>query len=200
MTVQMTVLPPNAVSLKDGHPITTSLKVAEVFGKEHSKVLKAIKALDCSEEFAQANFGLGSYLDKNNQPRPMYEITRDGFTFLGMGFTGPQAARFKEAYIAAFSAMASALGQGRPPLPAPTPKMEIEETEYWRMKAELAELRLEKLTNEKRKRNNPTRQQEEDIIRLVRQGCGPTEISKKVSRPLGGVKTIIKRLRDEGRL
>ena len=32
-------------------------------------------------------------------------MTRDGFTFLAMGFTGPRAAVFKEAYIEAFNKM-----------------------------------------------------------------------------------------------
>ena len=35
----------------------------------------------------------------------MYYMTRDGFTFLAMGFTGKVAARFKEAYIEAFNEM-----------------------------------------------------------------------------------------------
>ncbi len=39
----------------------------------------------------------------------MYEMTRDGFTFVGMGFTGPQAARFREAYITAFNKMEDTL-------------------------------------------------------------------------------------------
>jgi len=36
---------------------------------------------------------------------PMYEMTRDGFSFLVMGFTGAKAAQFKEAYIEAFNRM-----------------------------------------------------------------------------------------------
>lgn len=35
----------------------------------------------------------------------MYYLTRDGFTFLAMGFTGKVAAKFKEAYIEAFNDM-----------------------------------------------------------------------------------------------
>lgn len=35
----------------------------------------------------------------------MYYLTRDGFTFLAMGFTGKVAAQFKEAYIKAFDDM-----------------------------------------------------------------------------------------------
>jgi phage regulator Rha-like protein len=35
----------------------------------------------------------------------MYYVTRDGFSFLAMGFTGKKAAQWKEKYIAAFNAM-----------------------------------------------------------------------------------------------
>ena len=41
-----------------------------------------------------------------------YNITRDGFTFLAMGYTGKKAAEFKEKYIAAFNAMEQQLKQG----------------------------------------------------------------------------------------
>lgn len=181
MPAQITVLPPNAVRLKDGHAITTSLYVAEVFGKEHSKVLKAIKALDCSEEFAQANFGPGSYLDKNNQPRPMYEITRDGFTFLGMGFTGAEAARYKEAYIAAFNKMAQALlNQALMPQPAPT--IEIDAAEYYKLRAELAELKLESAVNTKRRRRNFTAAEKSTMRDLRAKGLGAKTIGERLGR------------------
>ena len=44
----------------------------------------------------------------------MFELTRDGFVFLVMGFTGPKAARWKEAYIAAFNAMEAQLAARTP--------------------------------------------------------------------------------------
>ncbi|GAB6178142.1 hypothetical protein JCM16814_30330 [Desulfobaculum senezii] len=73
-----------------GNPMTTSLKVAEVFGKEHKNVIQSIEQLDCSEEFRKLNFQLSSYSVPNNRrPYPMYLMTRDGFTFLAMGFTIP---------------------------------------------------------------------------------------------------------------
>jgi hypothetical protein len=42
---------------------------------------------------------------------PAYRMTRDGFTFLCMGFTGAEAARWKEAYINAFNRMEAELQQ-----------------------------------------------------------------------------------------
>jgi len=90
---------------RDGQAVADSRIIADVFGKEHSKVLRAIRSLECSDEFAQANFGQGSYINENNREMPMYEMTRDGFSFLVMGFTGKEAAQWKEKYIAAFNLM-----------------------------------------------------------------------------------------------
>jgi len=89
--------------------ITTSLNLACVFDKPHSDVLKSIRNMDIPEEFAEGNFSCGSYSDLNSQKRPMYEITRDGFTLLAMGFTGRKAMAFKLAYIEAFNQMDSRL-------------------------------------------------------------------------------------------
>lgn len=99
----------NLVSIEDSQVVTTSLKVAEAFGKNHRDVLKAIRELDCSPEFHGRNFALSFKISKlpNNGHRkdPMYYITRDGFVFLVMGFTGKTAAKLKEAYINAFNEM-----------------------------------------------------------------------------------------------
>lgn len=101
----------SAVAVKDGKVVTTSLKIAEVFGREHSKILRAIRELDCSGNFTEANFGLSEYTDSTGRKLPMYEITKDGFAFLVFGFTGTKAAEFKEAYIEAFNRMEEALKQ-----------------------------------------------------------------------------------------
>lgn len=88
--------------------ITTSLAVSQHFGKKHQHVLEAIRNLECSPEFGASNFRLSSYTTSQGKSQPMYEITRDGFSFLCMGFTGAQAAAWKEKYIAAFNALAQA--------------------------------------------------------------------------------------------
>lgn len=94
-----------------GNEVTTSLIVAEVFKKEHSKVLRDIENLSCSEEFRAANFGVSSYITSQNKQLPMYEMTKDGFTFLVMGYTGKAAAKFKEDFINAFNTMEKQLRQ-----------------------------------------------------------------------------------------
>ena len=88
---------------------TTSLKVAEHFGKRHDRVLRAINNLECSPEFTESNFGVSEYKDASGKSNPYYEMTKDGFTFLAMGFTGKEAAKWKEAYINAFNKMAEQL-------------------------------------------------------------------------------------------
>ena len=120
----------NAIALTEFNPSlavingtikTTSLKVAEHFGKRHKNVLQAVKNLECSPEFHQLNFqpmlidveiGQGAI-----RQDPAYEMTKDGFTFLAMGFTGKEAAKWKEAYINAFNAMAIQLSTNPLQLP-----------------------------------------------------------------------------------
>ena len=94
--------------------VTTSLSVAESFEKDHSHVLRDIRALmaDLSEDFSQSNFGLAEYLDGQGKKRPCFELTRDGFTLLAMGFTGKKALEFKLKYIKAFNYMEAAIRQG----------------------------------------------------------------------------------------
>lgn len=99
----------NLVSITDSKAMTTSLIISEAFEKQHKDVLRAVGSVECSKEFAERNFAPGSYFDANKQLRPMFNITRDGFTFLAMGFTGSKAAEFKEKFIAAFNAMENAL-------------------------------------------------------------------------------------------
>ncbi|MBF0802916.1 MULTISPECIES: Rha family transcriptional regulator [unclassified Neisseria] len=103
------------VRLSGNRLITTSLAVSNHFGKKHAHVLRDIENLDCSDEFRESNFGLSSYTTSQNKKLPMYEITRDGFVFLCMGFTGTQAAQWKEKYIAAFNAMEAELSRPRAP-------------------------------------------------------------------------------------
>ena len=93
--------------------ITTSLKISNFFGREHKNVLQAIDKLECSQQFTQLNFQLSSYSDSTGRSLPMYDITRDGFVILAMGFTGAEAMKWKERYIQAFNQMEAELLQQR---------------------------------------------------------------------------------------
>lgn len=105
--------PAEIISLHQGRPVTTSLKVAEVFGKQHKDVLRKIATLECSKDFNERNFALVTYQDGKGEARPAYEMTKDGFIFVVMGFTGAKAAATKEAYINAFNWMAEQLAAQR---------------------------------------------------------------------------------------
>ncbi|OKP27570.1 Rha family transcriptional regulator [Serratia fonticola] len=117
MNNQLAILTPE-VTTSNGRVITTSKAVAGYFGKRHDDVLKKIRNLDCSPEFHARNFA-EMFIDVkigNGAVRqmPTYEITRDGFAFLGMGFTGKKAAQFKENYINAFNKMEAELLSRKP--------------------------------------------------------------------------------------
>ena len=111
------------VRLSGDRLIVSSLDISNHFGKQHKDVLRAVDNLECSDEFRRRNFAPTVY----HRPNPsggkgiearMYEITRDGFVFLCMGFSGQQAATWKERYIEAFNKMEAAL---RAPAPAARP-------------------------------------------------------------------------------
>ena len=84
---------------------SSSLDIAAHFDKQHKDVLRAIRNLECSEDFNGRNFAPVKYKDEKGELRESFKITRDGFTFLAMGFTGKKAAAWKEAYINAFNQM-----------------------------------------------------------------------------------------------
>jgi len=107
----------------DGVAFCTSLQVADHFRKEHKHVLRDIEAtiaqvlessnkpksgLNGNDLFQKADYeittGIGAKVKK-----PMYLLTRDGFTLLVMGYTGTRAMRFKLAYMDAFNQMEQAL-------------------------------------------------------------------------------------------
>lgn len=103
----------NAVAVSNGKVTTTSLKIAEVFGKLHKDVLKVIESLQVPDNWHKRNFALMQIDRKigNGAIRKdkAYSITRDGFTLLVMGFTGKAAMQFKIAYLEEFNRMETEL-------------------------------------------------------------------------------------------
>lgn len=95
-------MPDNAlVFIKNDTPLTTSLIVAEKFGKEHRDVLKAIENLIADMGSAQNCTNSSPYFIKSSYVHPqnkrtfkVYNMTRDGFSLLAMGFTGKKALEF----------------------------------------------------------------------------------------------------------
>lgn len=112
-TIEPNVEVATLCEVRESQVVTTSLRVAEIFSRRHSDVLQSIKSLDCSDGFRERNFSL-TLKDKELRgcvvrQDPFYFITRDGFIFLVMGFTGKTAAKYKEAYIYAFNEMEAKL-------------------------------------------------------------------------------------------
>ncbi|MDR2152605.1 MAG: phage regulatory protein/antirepressor Ant [Helicobacteraceae bacterium] len=86
----------------------TSRDIAAVFEKRHSDVIRGIEALPL-DEYRQRNFASAEYIDDQGKPRKEYNITRDGFALLAMGFTGAKAYQWKVAFIDAFNKMEAEL-------------------------------------------------------------------------------------------
>lgn len=91
--------------------LTTSLKVADKFEKQHKDVLESIRSIRDAMSTAEfsALFKETSYKASNGKNNPMYEMNRDGFSLLAMGFTGEKALKWKLDYINAFNIMESEL-------------------------------------------------------------------------------------------
>lgn len=98
--------------------VTDSITVAQVFKKEHGKVIRSIEALQCSKEFTQANFGLSEYRDTSGKLNKKYLLKRDGLMFLVMGYTGEKAAEYKEMFIHEFNRMEDYIQQKQASLPS----------------------------------------------------------------------------------
>lgn len=105
------------VIMHDEKVVTTSLKVAEIFEKEHRDVMKSIRNLTAQNFAVKKMFVEESYLNSRNQQQPMYYMNRDGFTLLAMGFTGSKAMEFKLKYIEAFNKMEQIVKQELPQTP-----------------------------------------------------------------------------------
>ncbi|WP_239688269.1 Rha family transcriptional regulator [Pseudomonas putida] len=96
------------VEARDGKAFATSQQVASAFGKQHHHVMQKLESLECSDQFLTSNFSRVQFEHRGNTYEAI-EMTKDGFVFLVMGFTGAKAAAIKEGYIHAFNAMAEQL-------------------------------------------------------------------------------------------
>lgn len=92
------------INIKNDEAVTTSLLVAEAFGKRHDNVIQAINRL---LEFKESRemFHQGTYINSQNHKMPMFYMNRDGFSLLVMSFTGKKAIEWKFKYIEAFNQM-----------------------------------------------------------------------------------------------
>jgi Rha family phage regulatory protein len=103
------------VTVKDGEVFASSRDVAAFFEKEHRHVLRDIDGLIRAEpDLALRGFSGGGvprfgqtpYVEPSTgQTYRLFEMTRDGFMLLAMGFTGSKALKWKMRYIEAFNIM-----------------------------------------------------------------------------------------------
>lgn len=105
---------------ESNQPLTNSKLVAEVFGKNHKDVMKAIGNL--TEGSAQncavlEMFSESTYKNEQNKEQPMFIMNQDGFTLLAMGFNGKKAMEFKLKYIEAFNKMKKEIEVTKPSVP-----------------------------------------------------------------------------------
>ena len=98
------VINDKAVNLvaNNGQVFASSLDISSVFEKPHDEVLRKIRTFS---ERGLRNFTESSYLNAQNKQQPMFEMNRDGFAFLAMGFTGKKAEDWKLDFIDAFNLM-----------------------------------------------------------------------------------------------
>jgi phage regulator Rha-like protein len=136
MIVAQDIPAPAALGLRlDGSvALVNSRDVAEAFGKQHAHVLRDIDALlagaggaskaakgghpnlDGSSNQAVSDWFrlVLAWHEEAQRETRSFDLTRDGFTLLVMGWTGERAMQFKVAYIQAFNAMETSLRANGP--------------------------------------------------------------------------------------
>lgn len=81
-----------------------SRDVAQHFEKQHKDVLESIRNLTAENSATKSMF-IETSFESRGKFYPQYELTRDGFSLLVMGFTGSKALEWKLKYIEAFNEM-----------------------------------------------------------------------------------------------
>lgn len=105
------------VIMYDQQAVTTSLQVAENFGKRHDNVLRDIDTIKKDVPNFEEMFIETTEPDSYGRDRRIYYMNRDGFSLLAMGYTGSKAMEFKLKYIEAFNKMEQVVRQELPQTP-----------------------------------------------------------------------------------
>lgn len=125
-TVSYTPSECDLVKMRDGFCYTTTNQIADIFDREHYRVVAIIDEYLSKTEKDNANFGVIStnqstsefmqehikeitYLDSQNRPQKAYELDEYAFSMVALSFTGNKAERFKIAFINQFFNMRQAL-------------------------------------------------------------------------------------------
>lgn len=182
--------------------VTSSLLIAEKFGKEHKNVMQSIRNLigGTAENSAIAEmFSESTYLNEQNKEQPMFLMNRDGFTLLAMGFTGKKAMQFKLEYIKAFNSMEAQIKASQKPksqleilqmsinqLVEQEHRLSSVERDVAETKKEIAEMKQERIENGKllleaevSENKVPEISMRNKIRRLVNQYAAATNTSQR---------------------
>lgn len=112
--------------IRNGSVYANSRDVAACFEKDHKHVMRDVRDIrhqlrsnplknkDGSnfERISDGWFVVSTYVDGVGRSQEQFDMTRDGFTLLAMGFTGAKALAFKIRYIQRFNEMEEALRTG----------------------------------------------------------------------------------------
>ena len=107
------------VTVEDNQAVTTSLKVAEYFNREHSKIISLIESKISNTAIfggikidASKWFQITDYVDSRGRKQSMYFMNRNGFMYTVMGIHGASAEELKMQFILAFETMEQKLKYG----------------------------------------------------------------------------------------
>lgn len=95
-----------------------SHEVAEMVGKEHSKLLRDIR--NYIENLNQSKIGFvdffreSTYLDSKGESRPCFDVTKKGCEFIAHKLTGIKGTKFTAQYINRFHDMENTIREGIP--------------------------------------------------------------------------------------
>ena len=125
-----------------GQLTVSSLQIAENFEKRPADVHEAIENLTAENSVVKSLFIESTYVNERGRQYKCYELTRDGFSLLVMGFTGKKALEWKLKYIEAFNAMEQAIRGQQKQLDALLIQAKADRATAMRLNAENRRLKL----------------------------------------------------------
>lgn len=179
----------------------TSLQIAQVFGKSHKNVLRTIDNLP-QDNFFNTNFKINKRTDlfgAVTRSEKYYNLTRDGFSLLVMGFTGQRAYQWKIEFIKAFNKMEAMIsgtksdkfGEVLTRLGEKSREADLFKRKYYESIERENSLLREKLNiSEKiitkseliKKSSRLTQNEKDKILSLYKNGLGCAQIARHISR------------------
>ena len=130
------------ITNNNGSLTVSSVQVAENFGKQHKNVIQAIENIRAENSALTSMFIESAYQAGTGKSYKSYEMTRDGFTLLAMGFTGKQALEWKLKYIEAFNSMEQDISSQQKHLNALETQARADRAAAMRINAENRRLKL----------------------------------------------------------